>query len=333
MSAEVSSSSPDWHGLSSTLTVSGARLTSGPSLGADAATGSGVLSLNRGTWGGWISGGGESVWRAQPSFATPLLASGLWRQLRSVVIELSATRREARLDQQVYSSSSQIIGSDSVLDDTTGRWQHYPISRYASDTSTVTRARAWTETEGRISWSHGVVALDGVLGIRPGTDILPHEAWGYADASIHLAGPFALELGGGARREAIAGPESVRRFATVAVRLSPSRGTDQHGPSADSATTRGSTSAFSLKRVDAGKYVVSVRLPAAGTVELSGDFNGWQPVSLEQTRPGIWEAQLALAAGTHQVNIRIDGAQWIAPPGIPTVADEFKGAVGIVVVR
>jgi hypothetical protein len=33
------------------------------------------------------------------------------------------------------------------------------------------------------------------------------------------------------------------------------------------------------------------------------------------------------------MNVRIDGDQWRAPPGMATVADEFNGTVGIVVVR
>ena len=37
--------------------------------------------------------------------------------------------------------------------------------------------------------------------------------------------------------------------------------------------------------------------------------------------------------GVHQINMRIDGGQWIAPPGMPTRKDEFNGDVGLVVVK
>jgi hypothetical protein len=54
---------------------------------------------------------------------------------------------------------------------------------------------------------------------------------------------------------------------------------------------------------------------------------------LDQAQPGVWTASVPIAPGSHQVSIRIDGGAWIAPPGVPTVADEFKGAVGIIVIR
>ena len=42
---------------------------------------------------------------------------------------------------------------------------------------------------------------------------------------------------------------------------------------------------------------------------------------------------MPLQPGTHRMNIRIDGDSWTAPPGLPTVNDEFSGRVGILVVR
>ena len=88
-----------------------------------------------------------------------------------------------------------------------------------------------------------------------------------------------------------------------------------------------------MKKNDAGEYVFSVRLPQARVVEVSGDFNNWHAVKLEQTRPGIWEVVLPVSPGTYRMNLRVDGERWIAPPGTTAVDDEFNGRVGLVIVR
>jgi hypothetical protein len=46
-----------------------------------------------------------------------------------------------------------------------------------------------------------------------------------------------------------------------------------------------------------------------------------------------WYVTLAIAPGMHRVAIRIDGDTWTTPPGIPAIADEFQGTVGVIVVR
>jgi hypothetical protein len=96
---------------------------------------------------------------------------------------------------------------------------------------------------------------------------------------------------------------------------------------------RASAARFAVRRADSGYYVVSIQVPRARTVELSGDFDAWTPIPLQQIRPGVWEVSLRLAPGTYRMNLRIDGDRWTAPPGTPAVADEFNGTVGLVIIR
>jgi len=42
---------------------------------------------------------------------------------------------------------------------------------------------------------------------------------------------------------------------------------------------------------------------------------------------------LPIAPGVHRLAIRVDGDRWTTPPGVVTVADEFQGTVGVIVVR
>jgi hypothetical protein len=67
-------------------------------------------------------------------------------------------------------------------------------------------------------------------------------------------------------------------------------------------------------------------------VELASDCTRWQPVTLAHERDNEWEIVLPVSAGSHLVNIRVDGGQWIAPPGLVAKMDDFAGVVGVFVV-
>ena len=85
---------------------------------------------------------------------------------------------------------------------------------------------------------------------------------------------MALEVRDASRRKALAGePPEVRPPAT----------------------------AFSIERAaqGSGLRVVTVRVPGARTVEISGDFTGWKPVAMQEVSPNRWEATLAIAPGSH----------------------------------
>jgi hypothetical protein len=83
----------------------------------------------------------------------------------------------------------------------------------------------------------------------------------------------------------------------------------------------------------AGRRAVRVYAPRATTVEIIGDFTGWEPVRLAPTGGGWWTTTLAIEAGTHEMNVRASGSRWIVPPGLVAIDDEFGGVVGVLVVR
>ena len=83
-----------------------------------------------------------------------------------------------------------------------------------------------------------------------------------------------------------------------------------------------------------GTDSVELRLVArqATHVDLMADFTDWTAVPLVATGTGEWVLHTRLAPGRYSVNIRMDGGAWRPPPGVPTVADEFGGLTGLVVV-
>lgn len=93
-----------------------------------------------------------------------------------------------------------------------------------------------------------------------------------------------------------------------------------------------SSSTFIVQRETAGRYRMRVKIAGARVVELASDCTRWQPVVLARERENEWEIVLPVSAGSNLVNIRVDGGQWIAPPGLVAKTDDFAGVVGVFVV-
>ena len=79
--------------------------------------------------------------------------------------------------------------------------------------------------------------------------------------------------------------------------------------------------------------VVRVRAPASERVEIMADFTGWLPIGLVRTPEGFWEATVPVTRGSHRLNVRLDGGDWVVPTNVARVTDEFGGVVGLVLVR
>jgi hypothetical protein len=90
---------------------------------------------------------------------------------------------------------------------------------------------------------------------------------------------------------------------------------------------------FGWKRVSAREVTLSAIIPKAQSVEVSGDFTGWVPLKLTSAGDGAWRVTVRLAPGKYQMNLRLDGARWIVPPGLLRITDEFGGAVGLLIVE
>ncbi|HEU5218971.1 MAG TPA: hypothetical protein VFU23_09940 [Gemmatimonadales bacterium] len=80
------------------------------------------------------------------------------------------------------------------------------------------------------------------------------------------------------------------------------------------------------------RRILRVHTSNATMIELMGDFTDWVPVRLVRLAPGVWEVELAIPAGVHRVNLRVNGGPWTAPGGTRIEQTEFGGSVGILVV-
>jgi len=248
-----------------------------------------------------------------------LLRFGLWQQLGSVSLVLGTAKHQARQSIETVS------------------YVHIPDTTGTSDTSIVsavrsshTSVRQWSDAEARVLWSFGRVALDGQFGFQSRLDSTgAATTWARATATVGMSSRLSLVGSvGNTPARAWAGVPG-QRFASLGVRIAPASLSRPELP----VYVQPSANRFVVRPAESGTYVVTISVPAARTVELSGDFNAWRPLSLKETRPDVWEATVALAPGTYHVNMRVNGASWIAPPGLSQTSDDFNGSVGLLVVR
>jgi len=73
--------------------------------------------------------------------------------------------------------------------------------------------------------------------------------------------------------------------------------------------------------------------PGARTVQVAGDFNGWNPAqtSLDQISDGAWAVTISLKPGRYAYMFVVDGRRWIADPFAAEQHDDGFGARNAVV--
>jgi hypothetical protein len=68
--------------------------------------------------------------------------------------------------------------------------------------------------------------------------------------------------------------------------------------------------------------------PGAKTVQVAGDFNGWNPMrtSLEQMSDGAWAVTIPLKPGRYAYMFVVDGQRWVADPFAAEQKDDGFGS-------
>ena len=115
------------------------------------------------------------------------------------------------------------------------------------------------------------------------------------------------------------------RFASLSIRV----GSRRFSPSTEPALDVRATKMFEVKPVNRTLQTIRIRSQSATTVEVMGDFTGWEPVRLDSEGSGWWSVTLAATPGLHEMNMRIDGGRWVIPAGMARKRDEFGGTVGV----
>jgi hypothetical protein len=196
----------------------------------------------------------------------------------------------------------------------------------------------YTDVQGALRYPMAAIDLGAAVGVRAGSGG-PAEGgtsrvWGNVSAVAWLQPRLALVASAGAYPVDLTQGYPGGRFVSLAVRIAAREPRmSEHTAPSTSVVADAGTTAFEARTMSGTQRTLRVYAPSAQTVELNGDFTQWKAVALTRGADGWWTVTRSIAAGTHQMNIRIDGGSWLAPPGLLTAADEFGGVVGILVLE
>ena len=206
-------------------------------------------------------------------------------------------------------------------------WRQFPAVSQASLSVEATRfLGAWySDVVGGVTLDRSRVVASLWLSARLSRTYTSSAA---ASASLQyfLSPRVALEASGGNYlRDPFQGLPSAG-FAAGAIRLFAAR-----RMFADPGTTPSQPLLQPLVAVHRGgdTVVVRFRMPAAQTVAIAGNWNGWTPKPLRELGDGIWEAALRLEPGTYYFNLVVDGKQWVVPAGVAVMSDGMGGMLAV----
>lgn len=255
---------------------------------------------NVGDGGGWIGvADGLSQRDADASHGTAVEA-GAWYQLGDVTATVTASRLRSD-DWPLLEASGIYLTRPALmadLDDATVAL-HYARHRFAADLSGSWRAgrRATSTEQNALLWS---------------------ASWAFSER-------VTLAVGGG---RMLADP--VRGTPDASIVSAALRFTWRPAPSETDAP--GVASYARLVPQEGGALLtLAIVAPDSVSVDVAGDFSGWEPVPLHRV-PNGWGLQLFLTSGRHRVAVRYNGGPWQAPGNLAKMKDEFDGEYGLIIV-
>jgi hypothetical protein len=243
------------------------------------------------------------------------LGMGLWHSLKPIQIEAGVV--------------TSIIPTHEQQAE---HWGFYRDSLHWRDTTTYHPADQTvlsTTVQSAMRWQLGRVEVSAVGGVVLSGIGVP-QRWAQAAINVQAKRSLAFMAAFGQRPspslafESSAGPRTM-----LGVKLAP--WATREAVVARAAVPR--LCEWSARPLTAGRMGVRVRCEHATRVELTGDFTDWAPVELASLGGGWWGSELPIAPGLHQVQVRIDGRGWQAPPGLPTTQGDFAGTAGVLLVE
>ena len=282
------------------------------------------ISFARNATGYWLQASTRSGANTSDSLSSLKVAAGVSRQLRDVIVGFSLSSQNVRL---VTPARFWVGPTGRTRIDTIGNVPTTVTDSGIFGDSGSVSWRRWPEAAARIGWGRGRFALDAVINARPRNGNYQSIIWGGASGTAAINSRMAF-IGGIRSTAPLPGVMGeARRIATFGMRVAPPAFWRPSAP----ATVRANSRSFDVLPIAPGQFVFVLTVPNARTVELAGDFTGWESVALRQVNATRWEVVLTVAPGSHRCNVRIDGAEWVPPPGVPSVKDEFNGRVGLFV--
>jgi hypothetical protein len=202
----------------------------------------------------------------------------------------------------------------------------------------------YTDTQASLSWKSDAVDLGALLGFRLGDQLTTLSAnaksWASVSGVLWLTPRMGVAVGGGSYPIDPTQGFPGGRFVSLSLRFGQRRPTQ---PPSDQGSQQSSAvmapeivpaaSGFLVSRGGGDLVTLQVNVPGARLVEIDGDFTNWIPIRLVPAAGDRWSVSVPIKRGKYQMNMRVDGGQWIVPPGLLSMADEFGGVVGLLVIE
>ena len=336
---KTESRSRTWHGVRGELLANASRIMASPADVSNQVDAAGRLHFIRERGGVWVGSGIIRPLLIATVANASVNSGGVWTKLGSTTLRATVTN---------------VLFTKFASNDTAARGGTVTACPTATSSAAVTapglvpgmsaltlptsapscrRESRLTDVEGDVLWEHRLLELSLRGGQRFGerVDVTPSSrTWGSAYAAIWLSSQLAAVAAGGREPAQPTRGLPARRFASLGVMLAYwpiPRGTVP----VESPVNR--VHAFELRPAGFALQRLTARIGSVESVEIMGDFTDWVPVPLVRRGRDHWELLIPMGPGMHQINLRIDGGKWFAPPGVPSIKDDFSGEVGVLVIK
>lgn len=196
----------------------------------------------------------------------------------------------------------------------------------------------YTDSQAIIRWSAVRTELQAGAGFRSGDALVqgPSSTWGSVTATVWLFPQVGVVASGGSYPMDFTQGFPGGRYVSAALRIATQpRSALRQGRAATAPARVAPTgeNGTTISATGDGKRLLRLHAPGAKRVEVMGDLTNWKSATLAPASGGWWTLVLPLAAGTYQINVRMDGGAWVVPAGLQASVDEFGAPVGVVHVR
>jgi hypothetical protein len=214
------------------------------------------------------------------------------------------------------------------------------VTMFASLDRSFVGDTAYTDLRSSARLQHAGVSLEGTLGTRMLSRGAGRGVYGEGSATLALGLRTAFVLSAGRYPTDVVSGSIAGRYVSAALRLGaigirrPAVRPRPAIPHPSNGSNGATMPADARLEIDASRddaVRLTLYAPGAVTVEISGDFTDWRPVSLNRNpaKEGAWEGTFRIPRGIHRINVRRDGGPWVAPAGTTRSADDYDGEVGV----
>lgn len=334
-SATFALSTPSARGIRAELTGGASRIAYDAGMPSDQVDAHARVHMSFDQRGGfWLGGGVDRPVQVSVVSAVEVTGGGAWTRVGGATLSGSVTNfafSKAGTLQDSAGVSNCTVASDAGMTNQASGGTGSVRTKQARGPECQRQSR-FSDLEGSLEWGFGPLEVHAQGGYRIGDvfDAMDDaRRWGGATATYWVTSQFAAVLGGGQEPGNPARGLPARSFANLGIMLAyvpiPRRTV--------AVTSTAAVTVFQAADVGYGNRTITLRAGGVERVEIMGSFTDWEPRVLTRVGRDRWEITLPVAAGVHQINVRLDNGKWRPPPGLPAMRDGFNGDVGIWVVE